>query len=159
MSNLENTWLMPVESFYDLECPSFSTLKGKTLTGIYFHPEYQDRILITVDEDISYFLYHYQDCCESVYIESISGITGKYGEEILEAVESCRKDPHANACRKDPCANESGTFSFYYLKTNTQDICLRWYGTSNGYYSEKVSLYLIPKAVDADPKFLLKQDL
>lgn len=76
-------------------------------------------------------LYHSQDCCESVYIESITGdLSDLEGEPITFADESTSNDPEA----------ECGMWTFYKFATRKGWVDIRWYGSSNGYYSVRVSL-------------------
>lgn len=77
-----------------------------------------------------------QHCCESVAIEDIDGdIQRLVGQRI--AVAECRESgddpPDATYI------GESFTWTFYVLRTNLDSVTIRWFGTSNGYYSEHVS--------------------
>lgn len=90
---------------------------------------------------------HRQDCCESVDIESIVGdLSDLVGVPLLvaEEVSSDGVPP------VDPGDAEYGSFTwtFYKFATIRGYVDIRWYGTSNGYYSESVDLYERPIEVD-----------
>lgn len=78
-----------------------------------------------------YCMYHSQDCCESVYIESIAGdLSDLEDEPITFADESTSDDAEA----------ECGMWTFYKFATRKGWVDIRWYGSSNGYYSVGVSI-------------------
>ena len=61
----------------------FNELKGKVLTSA---TASNDEIVFVTTEGETYRMYHEQDCCESVEIESIVGdLADLVGEEILLA--------------------------------------------------------------------------
>ena len=79
--------------------------------------------------------YHYQDCCESVYIYDIVGdIEDLVGTPILVAEEVSGTEPAEYRC------SESCTWTFYKFATFKGWVDVRWVGESNGYYSEAVDL-------------------
>lgn len=86
-------------------------------------------------------MYHSQDCCEDVSIESIDNTDDIYTDttfcEIQEATNSGD--------------NEYGTFTwtFYLIRTNKGYSTIRWLGESNGYYSESVDFELYEEDTDA----------
>ena len=114
----------------------FSELIGKTLTAIGGAEVGNDCIIFeTTDGDI-YKLYHYQDCCESVDIEDINGDPNDLiGLPILLAEEATSEE---NPDGYIPEYQDSFTWTFYKIATNKGYVVIRWYGESNGYYSESV---------------------
>ena len=120
-------------SYHD-EVP-LSELVGKTLAAITREDE---EITFRATDGSSYKLYHDQDCCESVYVESIVGeLSDLIGEPILKAEEvSTDGTPPQDA---DDEKYGSYTWTFYKFATRKGYVDIRWYGTSNGYYSERVS--------------------
>lgn len=126
----------------------FETLVGKTLVAC--RNENDDRIVFECDDGKIYALFHSQDCCESVMVESITGdLSDLVGTPLLLAEEtSSNDDPDdvkqskAEARAKDPTGwhwgDESQTWTFYKLRTIKGSVDIRWHGSSNGYYSESV---------------------
>ena len=118
----------------------FEELKGKVLVSATVS-DYKDEMkFVTTDGEI-YTLYHAQDCCESVEIESIVGdLADLVGEEILMAEEAQNLfDLIKSAVFEEEDEYGSHTWTFYKLATRKGYVDIRWYGSSNGYYSEEVS--------------------
>lgn len=110
----------------------FEDLKGKILVSAeVINGKYgEDRLVFKTSDGWKMDLFHEQDCCEGVWIEDIAGdLNDLIGSPILMAEEAENEDP--NAC-------ESGTWTFYKLATMSGYVTIRWYGESNGYYSESV---------------------
>jgi hypothetical protein len=106
----------------------FCALKGQVLQAAYQVGEDEIRF-ITLD-DRKFRMYHTQDCCENVYIESIVGsLDDLLGRPILLAEETSGDMENVS---------ESGTWTFYKLATIAGYVDIRWNGQSNGYYSESV---------------------
>lgn len=99
-----------------------------------------ERVRFITTDGRTFELRHEQDCCESVFIESIVGdLPDLIGTPILNAEESSNSD---QGPRVDPdfpqYPDESYTWTFYKLATIKGYVDIRFYGTSNGYYSEGV---------------------
>lgn len=95
-----------------------------------------DSILFTTADGTQYAMHHVGDCCESVDIEDINGdLQDLVGSPILQAEEVVSTDPQPGQEVSD---YESFTWTFYKLATAKGYVTIRWYGSSNGYYSESV---------------------
>ena len=107
----------------------FNELVGKTLESIM---EDTDELIFVTDDGNQYRMYHDQDCCEDVSIDDICGdLVDLIGTPILSAEVAT----NSNAPKED---DESSTWTFYKIDTIKGGVTIRWYGSSNGYYSESV---------------------
>ena len=133
-------------------------LVGKVLTKI-IHDS--DELVFVCSNGSKYRMHHHQSCCENVNIEDICGdLNDLIGTPILLAEESTNKDdifngPHGDTLLKAKFLQgsklpevsnyqpDSETWTFYKFRTIKGSVDIRWYGSSNGYYSEEVSFDLI----------------
>ena len=118
----------------------FETLKGKTIIRIDGLHEDSEGITFYTSDGRVYRQYHHQDCCEDVSLVDVNGeVLSLIGSEILIAEEVVSEDMPP----RDPKYDDSYTWSFYKLATVKGWVDFRWYGTSNGYYSETVDMFEI----------------
>jgi len=115
----------------------FGDLNGKTIINII--QKRSEEILFGCTDYSIYRMFHEQECCEDVYIDDICGdMEDLLGTPILLA---------------EMVSNSSGeevntdydyyTWTFYKLSTIKGSVTIKWYGSSNGYYSEEVSFKLV----------------
>lgn len=120
---------------YNWEELSIDVLIGKTITEI---KTSIDKIVLICADDTKYIMYHEQDCCENVYVEDICGdISDLIGSPILKASEDTNGE---NPKTVEGFTDESNTWTFYNLATIKGYVTIRWYGSSNGYYSERITI-------------------
>jgi len=129
------------------------TLKGLTIASVIDSDD--ARIVFKTVCGRTFTMQHFQDCCEAVYVEDICGdwddIIGSpivVAEEVISTDAKPYGDPliaaeHIlrNGDNEPVDADDSHTWTFYKLDTVKGGVTIRWFGTSNGYYSESVSFY------------------
>jgi hypothetical protein len=114
--------------------PGFAALVGKTLTKIDGGKD-SDMLTFHTTEGETYKMYHSQSCCETVYLEDVAGeLSDLIGSPIIRAEENSNDDPDLGRM-PGTSSYDSYTWTFYRIQTKGL-VVLRWYGTSNGYYSE-----------------------
>ncbi len=146
---------------------AFSELKGKTIIKIEGLEKGSESATFECADGSGYRMVYYDDCCASASIEDIDGdLADLIGNEILVAEEVESKEPDAATLdkRKDEyqkekseyeakgqkfyyeslerylsSRHESETWVFYKLATIKGSMTIRWYGSSNGYYSESAT--------------------
>ncbi len=114
-------WSPPVVS--DLVGKTFSSVKAK---GDELH-------FVLSNGKGSYTFKHDNDCCEYVSLEDVIGdLSDLENSPILTA-----------ECRTENNEPDDGTelWTFYEFATNKGSVTVRWYGSSNGYYSVDVDLH------------------
>jgi len=93
-----------------------------------------EKIIFKTTDGETFSMHHEQDCCEDVSIDDIEGdIESLVGNPILVAEEV-----ESNESRDPSQEFDSFTWTFYKLATIKGHVDIRWFGSSNGYYSESV---------------------
>ena len=112
---------------------------GKTMRRAW-RGEYSgnDALYFEQEDGEVFVLTHLQDCCEWVYIESVDGdLEDLVGAPLLMAEEAI--DTNESNYGSDA----SMTYTFYKLATTKGYVTIRFYGSSNGYYSERVDWFYL----------------
>ena len=116
---------------------NFDVLVGKTIANIENLNNME--LIFTLDTGDKYNLYHLQDCCEEVRIEDICGDLGDLiGEPLLRAEVVTYDNTNPEGVPNIEYQDDSFLWTFYKLDTRKGGVTIRWYGESNGYYSEEV---------------------
>jgi hypothetical protein len=117
---------------------NFSEIIGKTL--VEWEGAIGDSIITMKFSDNSvYQMFHSQDCCESVSVDDIAGdIADLIGSPLLKVEESTSNENPIGLTGGTNEYQDSFTWTFYKLATIKGYVDIRWYGESNGYYSESV---------------------
>lgn len=115
----------------------FSHMVGSVISSIEGGQVGSERMTFNGEDGVSFSFYHRQDCCESVRVEDVVGdVEDLVGSPIVEASVSSSSGPEGY---------ESSTWTFYRFSTVKGTVTVRWLGTSNGYYSERVDFEMNPQ--------------
>lgn len=104
---------------------------GKTITGVDGLELGSGKVVITFEDGCSLHMWHSQSCCESVSIEDIDSSVVSLDGAIFYDLEVYTKEGSSDWGEE--------TYTFYTLKTDRGYVWIRWFGSSNGYYSTGVS--------------------
>lgn len=109
-------------------------LVGRTLASTTGAVGDDQMVFVDTNGD-KWLMYHDQACCESVLIEDVCGdIQDLVGNPILQAEETSNRQNDLERF------NKSCTWTFYRFATAKGSVAVRWYGESNGCYSERVNV-------------------
>lgn len=115
---------------------------GKTVIDI--RTDKHEYISFLFSDGSAMKMYHSQNCCELVTIDDINGdLNDLIGTPILLA------ELRTNVNEGGPVDeyDSSYTWSFYTFRAHKGFVDIRWYGTSNGYYSEDVDIEYHPSDI------------
>lgn len=107
-----------------------------------------DQLVFTAINGDVFMFYHDQDCCEAVWIEDIIGDLNDLVHAPLIMAEEViydRETPPDVAPPDNMDGDDCFTWTFYKFATHKGYVTVRWYGTSNGYYSESVHFKQVKK--------------
>jgi hypothetical protein len=107
----------------------FSDLVGKHIHTIDGLEKGSEKVVFRCLEG-NYVMKHTQDCCENVSVEDVIGDVNDIMGWAIPVAEQSVEDGDLKY--------GSSTWTFYKLDTIKGGITIRWYGSSNGYYSETV---------------------
>ena len=110
---------------------NINDMVGKVFTSV----TQDGREMVFANDTEKFKFLHWQDCCESVYIESVVGdLSDLEGEPLLIAEEVSGESPVLEGY------HEVVEWTFYKFATRKGYVDVRWMGESNGYYSTGVDL-------------------
>ena len=113
----------------------FSTLIGKKIVDARGLSCGSNHVSILFEDGTAIKFYHSQSCCESVELDDIYGDKDDLIGSTLFKLELVTSND-----RPRDRYDTSYTWSFYKFQTSKGYVDLRWYGCSNGYYSETVNV-------------------
>ena len=109
-------------------------LIGATILSATTH--YNDNLLYIKTDKGTMRFYHAQQWSEQVWLEDgLEDLEKMIGEKVLHA-EVIKNYDEVPLDEDD----DSYTWTYYKISTLNHDCTLRFYGTSNGYYSEDVDI-------------------
>jgi hypothetical protein len=116
-------------------------IEGLTFERIEGMSEHSDSVTFYATNGSVWNMYHDQECCESVYLADVVGDPEDLiGSPILTYEEVVNSDDNLDVNGELLADGEdSHTWTFYKFQTAKGAVTLRWFGSSNGYYSESVT--------------------
>ena len=120
---------------------NFKDIVGLVFKDIRHMESGSNGVVFYEDSGRTFVMQHHQDCCESVYLYDVVGdYLDLIGSQILRAEERTSNDIADDPREPENRTSEdSFTWTFYEIATISGSVTLRWFGSSNGYYSEGVS--------------------
>lgn len=131
--------------FPDEQNDFFERLANKKIVDVRGLNCGSDHISILFADGEAIRFYHSQSCCESVEVDDVYGCKDDLIDSILYDIELVQSND-----RPRDKYDSSFTWSFYKFRTSKGYVDVRWYGCSNGYYSETVDVEYFNPHADTD---------
>lgn len=112
-------------------------LAGKTIINL--DDSANGDLRFTMDDGSVYEMGYIPDCCATCDIESgLSDLQAMVGQKLVSVSMDTSSERPADVAKPE-YEPESQTWTFYTFRSNEATAQLRWFGESNGYYSESVT--------------------
>lgn len=123
-----------------MEVKTYTEFSGKTIQEIRGCKKHSDEVTIKFTDGTCLKFYHRQECYETVLLEDFDTNPEYLINTNIIYIEERKYSNSENAVEPlNDCA-ESNTWTFYIIKTSKFTMWMRWYGESNGWYSETVDI-------------------
>lgn len=104
-------------------------IQGLTLSSV--EKTASDLIVFKTTCGKTFHMTHIQSCCETVDIDDICGnLDDLINTTVLSATEEYQAGEY-----------DYSTWTFYRITTFNGTVVIKWFGESNGYYSEEAVFY------------------
>lgn len=111
---------------------SYDVIKGKIVSEVLGAHEDSEELVLKFSDGTSCKFFHLQDCCEDVNINDIVGDFSDFIGQPITAIEERISGEDEGEW------GDHITWTFYEFTCPKGSVTVRWYGSSNGYYSESV---------------------
>ena len=118
---------------------TYTEFSGKTIQEVRGCKKHSDEVTLKFTDGTCLKFYHQQDCCETVLLEDFDTTPEDLVNTNIISIEE-RISRSGEGIKPLDNWDHSYTWSFYVIKTSSSTMVLRWYGTSNGWYSETVDI-------------------
>ena len=120
-----------------MECysnkPKIKEMIGKVFASV---KSDEGAVYFKQEDGTGYVFHHHQECYEGVGVDDIAGdLEDLEGSPLTQAEEAQNDPPEVQRS-----LGGSETWTFYKFATVKGYVTVRFYGESNGYYSESVEL-------------------
>lgn len=123
-----------------MEVNTYTEFSGKIIEEIRGCKKHSNEVTIKFTDGTSLKFYHQQNCCETVLLEDFDTAPEHLINTNIISIEERKYLDSENAVKPLNDLAESYTWTFYIIKTSKFTMWMRWYGESNGWYSEEVDI-------------------
>ena len=123
-------------NYYDNEVP-LNELVGRTISQITGLETESEEVHIHTKCGREYVVVHLKQCCEEVCLIDFTGDAQDLVGAVILSAEACS---NTDGDLEDQYGGRrEETWTFYKIETTKGGIWMRWFGSSNGFYSTEVN--------------------
>lgn len=112
---------------------NISVLVGEVISDVIGLSIDSTEIVFVTESGKALKLHHDQSCCECVEIEDVEGCASDIIGGLVTLAEEVVGE-------EEDTEWGTGLYTFYKVETTKGGVWIRWYGSSNGYYSVSVDM-------------------